>query len=88
LDGRDSKASEHEDVMLRVHPDVAKELKSNNRRPPAERARRVRQRTIIVESDPARGSSLTSTDPSWVAVFCPAGGQIFVRRFPQNQQLI
>jgi Rne/Rng family ribonuclease len=43
---------EHEDVMLRVHPDVAKELKSNNARLLNE-MEELTKRTIIVKSDPA-----------------------------------
>jgi len=43
---------EHEDVMLRVHPDVAKELKSNNGRLLNE-MEEMTKRTIIVKSDPA-----------------------------------
>ena len=43
---------EHEDVMLRVHPDVAKELKSNNARLLNE-IEELTKRTIIVKSDPA-----------------------------------
>jgi ribonuclease G len=47
-----SKHLEHEDVMLRVHPDVAKELKSANARLLNE-MEEVTKRTIIVKSDPA-----------------------------------
>ena len=47
-----SKHLEHEDVMLRVHPDVAKELKSNNGRLLNE-MEELTKRTIIVKSDPA-----------------------------------
>ncbi len=43
---------EHEDVMLRVHPDVAKELKANNGRLLNE-MEELTKRTIIVKSDPA-----------------------------------
>jgi Rne/Rng family ribonuclease len=43
---------EHEDVMLRVNPDVAKELKSNNGRLLNE-MEELTKRTIIVKSDPA-----------------------------------
>ncbi|HET9407415.1 MAG TPA: Rne/Rng family ribonuclease [Candidatus Sulfotelmatobacter sp.] len=42
---------EHEDVMLRAHPDVAKELKSNNARLLNE-MEEMTKRTIIVKSDP------------------------------------
>jgi Rne/Rng family ribonuclease len=42
----------HEDVMLRVHPDVAKELKANNGRLLNE-MEELTKRTIIVKSDPA-----------------------------------
>ena len=47
-----AKHLEHEDVMLRVHPDVAKELKSNNARLLNE-MEELTKRTIIVKSDPA-----------------------------------
>jgi Rne/Rng family ribonuclease len=47
-----AKHLEHEDVMLRVHPDVAKELKSNNARLLNE-MEEMAKRTIIVKSDPA-----------------------------------
>jgi ribonuclease G len=47
-----TKHLEHEDVMLRVHPDVAKELKSNNARLLNE-MEELTKRTIIVKSDPA-----------------------------------
>jgi len=47
-----TKHLEHEDVMLRVHPDVAKELKSNNARLLTE-MEELTKRTIIVKSDPA-----------------------------------
>jgi len=47
-----SKHLAHEDVMLRVHPDVAKELKSNNARLLNE-MEEMTKRTIIVKSDPA-----------------------------------
>jgi Rne/Rng family ribonuclease len=47
-----TKHLEHEDVMLRVHPDVAKELKSNNGRLLNE-MEEMTKRTIIVKSDPA-----------------------------------
>ncbi len=47
-----AKHLEHEDVMLRVHPDVAKELKSNNARLLNE-IEELTKRTIIVKSDPA-----------------------------------
>jgi len=47
-----AKHLEHEDVMLRVHPDVAKELKSNNGRLLNE-MEEMTKRTIIVKSDPA-----------------------------------
>jgi ribonuclease E len=47
-----AKHLEHEDVLLRVHPDVAKELKSNNARLLNE-MEEMTKRTIIVKSDPA-----------------------------------
>jgi Rne/Rng family ribonuclease len=47
-----AKHLEHEDVMLRVHPDVAKELKVNNARLLNE-MEELTKRTIIVKSDPA-----------------------------------
>jgi len=47
-----AKHLEHEDVMLRVHPDVAKELKSNNGRLLNE-MEELTKKTIIVKSDPA-----------------------------------
>jgi Rne/Rng family ribonuclease len=47
-----AKHLEHEDVMLRVHPDVAKELKSNNGKLLNE-MEELTKRTIIVKSDPA-----------------------------------
>ena len=47
-----SKHLEHEDVMLRVNPDVAKELKANNGRLLNE-MEELTKRTIIVKSDPA-----------------------------------
>jgi ribonuclease G len=47
-----AKHLEHEDVMLRVHPDVAKELKSNNGRLLNE-MEELTKRSIIVKSDPA-----------------------------------
>ena len=47
-----AKHLEHEDVLLRVHPDVAKELKSNNGRLLNE-MEELTKRTIIVKSDPA-----------------------------------
>ncbi len=47
-----AKHLEHEDVMLRVHPDVAKELKSNNARLLNE-MEEMTKRTIIVKSDAA-----------------------------------
>jgi ribonuclease G len=47
-----AKHLEHEDVMLRVHPDVAKELKSGNGRLLNE-MEEMTKRTIIVKSDPA-----------------------------------
>ena len=43
---------EHQDVMLRVNPDVAKELKGNNGRLLNE-MEELTKRTIIVKSDPA-----------------------------------
>jgi ribonuclease G len=43
---------DHEDVMLCVHPDVAKELKANNGRLLNE-MEELTKRTIIVKSDPA-----------------------------------
>ena len=45
-----AKHLEHEDVMLRVHPDVAKELKSNNAKLLNE-MEEMTKRTIIVKSD-------------------------------------
>lgn len=47
-----AKHLEHEDVMLRVHPDVAKELKASNARLLNE-MEEMTKRTIIVKSDPA-----------------------------------
>ena len=47
-----AKHLEHEDVMLRVHPDVAKELKGNNAKLLNE-MEEMTKRTIIVKSDPA-----------------------------------
>jgi Rne/Rng family ribonuclease len=47
-----AKHLEHEDVMIRVHPDVAKELKSGNGRLLNE-LEELTKRTIIVKSDPA-----------------------------------
>jgi ribonuclease G len=47
-----AKHLEHEDVMLRVHPDVAKELKTNNANLLNE-MEEMTKRTIIVKSDPA-----------------------------------
>ena len=47
-----AKHLEQEDVMLRVHPDVAKELKLNNGRLLNE-MEELTKRTIIVKSDPA-----------------------------------
>jgi ribonuclease G len=47
-----AKHLEHEDVMLRVHPDVAKELKGSNARLLNE-MEELTKRTIIVKSDPA-----------------------------------
>ena len=47
-----TKHLEHEDVMLRVHPEVAKELKSNNAKLLNE-MEEMTKRTIIVKSDPA-----------------------------------
>ena len=47
-----AKHLEHEDVMLRVHPEVAKELKSNNAELLNE-MEEMTKRTIIVKSDPA-----------------------------------
>jgi len=47
-----AKHLEHEDVMLRVNPDVAKELKANNARLLNE-MEEMTKRTIIVKSDPA-----------------------------------
>ncbi|MGB6814450.1 MAG: Rne/Rng family ribonuclease, partial [Candidatus Sulfotelmatobacter sp.] len=47
-----AKHLEHEDVMLRVNPDVAKELKANNGRLLNE-MEELTKRTIIVKSDPA-----------------------------------
>jgi Rne/Rng family ribonuclease len=47
-----AKHLEHEDVMLRVHPEVAKELKANNGRLLNE-MEELTKRTIIVKSDPA-----------------------------------
>jgi ribonuclease G len=47
-----AKHLEHEDVMLRVHPDVAKELKSNNAKLLNE-MEEMTKRTIIIKSDPA-----------------------------------
>ncbi len=47
-----AKHLEHEDVMLRVNPEVAKELKSNNARLLNE-MEELTKRTIIVKSDPA-----------------------------------
>ena len=47
-----AKHLEQEDVMLRVHPDVARELKSNNGRLLNE-MEELTKRTIIVKSDPA-----------------------------------
>jgi Rne/Rng family ribonuclease len=47
-----AKHLEHADVMLRVNPDVAKELKSNNAKLLNE-MEELSKRTIIVKSDPA-----------------------------------
>ena len=47
-----AKHLEHEDVMLRVHPEVAKELKATNARLLSE-MEELTKRTIIVKSDPA-----------------------------------
>ncbi len=47
-----AKHLEHEDVMLRVHPEVAKELKANNARLLNE-MEELTKRTIIVKSDPS-----------------------------------
>ncbi len=47
-----AKHLEHEDVMLRVHPEVAKELKANNARLLNE-MEEMTKRTIIIKSDPA-----------------------------------
>jgi Rne/Rng family ribonuclease len=47
-----AKHLEHEDVMLRVHSDVAKELKGNNARLLNE-MEELTKRTIIVKSDPS-----------------------------------
>jgi ribonuclease G len=47
-----AKHLEHEDVLLRVHPDVAKELKTNNAKLLNE-MEEMTKRTIIVKSDPA-----------------------------------
>ncbi len=47
-----AKHLEHQDVLLRVNPDVAKELKSNNARLLNE-MEELTKRTIIVKSDPA-----------------------------------
>jgi ribonuclease G len=47
-----AKHMEQQDVMLRVHPDVAKELKGNNGRLLNE-MEELTKRTIIVKSDPA-----------------------------------
>jgi Rne/Rng family ribonuclease len=47
-----AKQLEHEDVMLRVNPDVAKELKASNGRLLNE-MEELTKRTIIVKSDPA-----------------------------------
>ena len=47
-----SKHLEHQDVMLRVNPDVAKELKNNNAHLLNE-MEELTKRTIIVKSDPA-----------------------------------
>jgi Rne/Rng family ribonuclease len=47
-----AKHLEHEDVMLRVHPDVAKELKAGNAKLLNE-MEELTKRTIIVKSDPA-----------------------------------
>ena len=47
-----AKHLEHQDILLRVHPDVAKELKSNNGRLLNE-MEELTKRTIIVKSDPA-----------------------------------
>ncbi len=47
-----AKHLEHEDVMLRVHPDVAKELKANNGRLLNE-MEELTKRAIIVKSDPS-----------------------------------
>jgi len=47
-----SKHLEHEDVMLRVNPDIAKELKTNSGRLLNE-MEELTKRTIIVKSDPA-----------------------------------
>jgi Rne/Rng family ribonuclease len=47
-----AKHLEHEDVMLRVNPEVAKELKTNNGRLLNE-MEELTKRTVIVKSDPA-----------------------------------
>jgi ribonuclease G len=47
-----SKHLEHADVMLRVNPEVAKSLKSNNGRLLNE-MEEMTKRTLIVKSDPA-----------------------------------
>jgi Rne/Rng family ribonuclease len=47
-----AKHLEHEDVLLRVHPDIAKELKTNNAKLLNE-MEEMTKRTIIVKSDPA-----------------------------------
>jgi len=47
-----AKHLEQQDVMLRVHPDIAKELKANNARLLNE-MEELTKRTIIVKSDPA-----------------------------------
>jgi len=47
-----AKHLEHSDVMLRVNPEVAKALKSNNARLLSE-MEELTQRTVIVKSDPS-----------------------------------
>jgi Ribonuclease G/E len=47
-----AKHLEHSDVMLRVNPEVAKALKSNNARLLTE-MEELTERTVIVKSDPA-----------------------------------
>ena len=66
-----AKHLEHADVMLRVNPEVAKELKTNNGKLLAE-MEELCKRTVIIKSDPALHQEQFDINPSVVRLPRPS----------------